>query len=550
MTDPVLHDASAAPASSRKHRRLRRILIWVSSILAVLVIAALIAGDILLHRASPILKAKVIETLSTRFDSRVQLDKFQVSLLKGFQVSGSGLKLYPNHLQIDAPLIAVDHFSFRVLGWRQLLSTPVLIHHVQVSGLSIHMPPKDQRANMPHLSSNQEQGEDQSHAGIKIEVVQIDVDHANLVIENGKPNKVPLTFEIQKLVLKSVAAGQPMKFHATLVNPKPIGDIDSSGDFGPFNTESPGDTPVRGTYSFRNADLGTIKGIGGILASNGSYKGQLDNITVDGETTTPNFSLDLANHSLPLNTKFHAIVDGTNGDTWLQPVDAWLRHTQIIAKGEIVRMPNVQGRDIRLDVTVDPGNIQDLLYLADKDPQPLMNGQVTLHTDFDLPPGPEDVQQKLRLKGSFQLLDIHFTNPKIQSKVDELSLRGQGHAKQAQQEGDALKNGNDQAAIAANVASEMRGNFTLGGGKITLPALNYRVPGADVELQGGYTISSQVLDFTGQARLDAHVSQMVTGWKSWLLKPVDPFFAKDGAGTEVPIKIGGSSSHPEIGLNF
>ncbi|HEY1807064.1 MAG TPA: hypothetical protein VGG42_00820 [Acidobacteriaceae bacterium] len=546
MTNPVQHDASPSPSSSSHHkRRLHRILIWVSSILAVLVIAAVIAGEILIHHANPILKAKVIQTLSTRFDSRVQLDKFQVSLIKGFQVSGSGLKLYPNHLQSDQPLIAVDRFSFRVLGWRQLLSTPLLVHHVQVSGLSIRIPPKDQRSNMPHLHNT---GGDQS--GIKIKVVQIDVDQTTLVLENGKPNKVPLTFVIHKLTLRSVAAGQPMKFHATLINPKPIGNIDSSGDFGPFDSDSPGDTAVRGTYSFSHADLNTIKGIGGMLASNGTYKGQLDNISVDGETTTPDFSLDIANHTLPLNTKFHAIVDGTNGDTWLQPVDAWLRHTHIIAKGEIVRMPNVQGRDIRLDVTVDPGHIEDLLYLADKDPQPLMNGQVTLHTQFDLPPGPEDVPKKLRLKGSFQLLDIHFSNPKVQSKVDELSLRGQGHPKKAGKEGDALKNGNDQAATAANVASEMRGDFTLGGGKITLPTLNYRVPGAEVALQGTYSITDQNLDFTGHARLDAHVSQMVTGWKSWLLKPVDPFFAKNGAGTEVPIKIQGSSSHPSVGLNF
>ncbi len=30
-----------------------------------------------------------------------------------------------------------------------------------------------------------------------------------------------------------------MKFHAILTNPKPIGDIDSSGYFGPFNAQSP-----------------------------------------------------------------------------------------------------------------------------------------------------------------------------------------------------------------------------------------------------------------------------------------------------------------------
>jgi hypothetical protein len=531
-----------AVSHSQPGRRRRVILISIFSIAGCLVITGLIVGDIFLHHAGPILKARVVDTLSTRFDSRVELDKFQVSLIKGLQVSGSGLRLFPNHLAINGPLIAIDHFSFRVPGWRQLLSTTLVVHHVEISGLSIHIPPKSQRANMPHLHGGQ--------SGIKVKVVEIDVDDTNLVIENGKPTKVPLTFVIHKLVLRSVAAGQPMKFHATLVNPKPIGDIDTSGDFGPFDADSPGDTNVSGTYSFRNADLNTIKGIGGMLASNGTYQGQLDSITVDGETTTPDFSLDIANHTFALNTKFHAIVDGTNGDTWLQPVDAWLNHTHILAKGQIIRSPNVQGRDIRLGVTVDRGDINDLLYLADKAPQPLMNGKINLHTQFELPPGSQKVTQRLRLKGNFQLLDNHFSNPKIQSKVDELSLRGQGHPKKAKQEGDALKSGDDQAATAANVASEMRGNFTLDDGKITLEALNYRVPGAEVALQGTYTIGDQSLDFTGDARLDAHISQMVTGWKSWLLKPVDPFFAKDGSGTKVPIKISGNSSHPNVGLNF
>jgi hypothetical protein len=46
------------------------------------------------------------------------------------------------------------------------------------------------------------------------------------------------------------------------------------------------------------------------------------------------------------------------------------------------------------------------------------------------------------------------------------------------------------------------------------------------------------------------VSQMVTGWKSLLLKPVDPFFAKNGAGTEVPIQVTGTRSEPHFGLDF
>jgi hypothetical protein len=43
---------------------------------------------------------------------------------------------------------------------------------------------------------------------------------------------------------------------------------------------------------------------------------------------------------------------------------------------------------------------------------------------------------------------------------------------------------------------------------------------------------------------------MVSGWKSWFLKPIDPFFAKHGAGTELPIRITGTRSEPHFGLAF
>ena len=542
-------------------------LLWTTSIVAILAIAAFIAGNIYLRRVGPMLKAKVVETLSTRFDSRVELAQFHVLFNGGFQVSGDGLKLYPNHLVLDGPMIAVDRFSFRIFDWHQLLHSPIVVNHVQVSGLDIHLPPKDQRGNMPHLTSANSTGK------IQILVNAIDVDRANLVIENGKPGKLPLTFLIDKLQLRSVAAGKPMRFHATLVNPKPIGNIDSTGDFGPFDTQSPGDTPVSGRYTFRNADLSTIKGIGGILSSDGTYQGQLDNIAVDGTTTTPDFSLDIARHPVPLNTTFHAIVDGTNGDTYLQPVDAWLLHTHIVARGKVVRVPDINGRDVRLDVTIDPGRIQDMLRLAVKSDQPLMTGDIQVHTKFDLPPGPASVTDKLRLDGSFNLTGALFTSDQIQSKVDELSLRGQGKAQQANDEGNAIKSKNAQTtaqpnagspgsapssntsadqdpAATAAIASEMRGTFTFGDSKVGIPALNFRVPGADIALQGVYALTGQTLDFNGTARLDAHVSQMVTGWKSWLLKPVDPFFAKNGAGTLVPIKVGGTTAHPAIGLDF
>jgi hypothetical protein len=80
--------------------------------------------------------------------------------------------------------------------------------------------------------------------------------------------------------------------------------------------------------------------------------------------------------------------------------------------------------------------------------------------------------------------------------------------------------------------------------------LHFVIPGTHVDMTGDYGLDGKEFDFHGKARLDAKVSQMTTGWKSILLKPVDPFFSKNGAGTEVPIRITGTESEPHFGLDF
>jgi hypothetical protein len=523
-----------------RRRTVRRVLLWMGGVVLVLLLAAFVAGEVLLHRAEPMLKAKVIDALSTRFDSRVELAQFHVSLVRGLSVSGEGLELYPHKLAASQPLFAVKKFSFYTT-WKQLFQTPMYIGRVRVSGMAIHLPPKQQRAEMPHL---------QPGGKARIAIGELLCEHTTLVLGTDKPGKIPLEFNIGNLRLDSIGPGQPMKFHAVLVNPKPIGDVDSEGYFGPFQEESPGDTPVRGDYTFSKADLGTLKGIGGTLSSNGTYAGTLNNIVVDGKTTTPNFQLDFTGHPVPLNTTFHAIVDGTNGDTHLEPVDGWLLHTHIVARGDVVRDASHPGHDIRLNVTLDPAQIQDILALGAKSSTPLLTGAMQMHTSFDLPPSADvPVIDRLKLAGTFAILDAHFNSDKFQSKVDQLSLRGQGKAKEAKQESEAMKRGDNDAGTEADVASTMRSQFELGGGKVTLNGLQYQVPGADIGLNGSYTLKGQELNFVGSATLDAKISHMVTGWKSLLLKPADPFFSKHGE-TQVPIHISGTRSDPHIGLDF
>jgi len=69
-------------------------------------------------------------------------------------------------------------------------------------------------------------------------------------------------------------------------------------------------------------------------------------------------------------------------------------------------------------------------------------------------------------------------------------------------------------------------------------------------LKGTYGVDDGAVAFQGTARMVATVSQMVGGWKGFLLKPVDRFFKKNGAGTQVPVHISGTRDNPDFGIGM
>ena len=509
---------------------------WIVVTVLILIAVGAVSVEVVIRHAEPILRKRVVEALSTRLKSRVELASFHVSLARGVEVSGQNLAVYPNNLDDSKPTFSVKRFSFRT-ALSNLIRNPMKIGHVDVQGLRIDLPPKGQRKQLPKLNSN-----NSGHSNISIFVGEMRITDTVLILGTDKPNKVPLTFDIHNLKLESVGAGLPMSFTATLVNPKPVGNIQSSGVFGPWNTDDFSSTPVHGSYSFSHADLGTLKGIGGILSSTGKYQGALNHIVVDGKTDTPDFELDVSGQKVPLETEFHAIVDGSNGNTYLEPVKAKLLNSTFTAKGFVVHNQGVPGHDIHLTVEIGDANIQDFLQLAVHTDPPLMNGKLRMHAKLEIPPGSQDVSQRIKLQGNFVILDAHFSNPKVQSRVDELSLRSQGKPGLAKKE--------SKNPHTADVGSRMNGDFRLANGSLNISKLVYDVPGAKVKLKGVYSLDGNTFDFHGTARMKATLSQMVGGWKGLLLTPVDPFFKKNGAGTQVPIKITGTKSAPHFGLDF
>ena len=518
----------------RYTKRKRTSWMWIGGVVLLVSVVFLVAVMVMFHRAEPTLRVMVIQTLSTRFKSKVELDTFHVSPIQGLEVSGGGLRIFgetdPNsHEPGFQPIMNVAEFRFH-MGIRDFFRSPKHVDTVYVKGLQLNLPPREQRAEMKSMGPK--------HGKIEIVVDHLVCDNTQLIINTLRPGKLPLEFDIASLTMTPIGPNAPMHFDANLTNPKPVGNIVSSGSFGPWLPEDPRETPVSGTYSFDHADLSTIKGVGGILSSTGKYDGVLEKIAVEGSTDTPDFRIAISGRKVPLHTDFHAIVDGTSGDTYLQPVKAKIINSWLTANGSVVRTKNPPGHEVVLDVMMQQGKIEDLLKLGIHTDPPIMTGIVRLKTKFDLPSGEPDVANRLRLSGNFEVSDAHFSNEKIQAKVDALSMRSQGKPKLATDN------------IPDNVHSDMKGTFDLRSGVISFSQLDYRVPGTQVNLTGTYSLDGNQFDFYGKARLDAKLSQMVTGWKSILLKPADRFFTKNGAGTELPVKITGTKSEPHFGLDF
>ncbi len=537
-------------------------MVWILAVVVVVVIGLGIAAQIALDHAEPVLRARVLDTLAARYESRIELDKFQVSVIRGFEAEGDGLRLYPNRFLTKQPFIAITKFTFRV-SWLSLVKTPMHVGQVSVEGMLIDIPPKEQRgpattassSSPATISAQTDAGAASTPAspvsghqpGIKMYVDEVIIQNLRVLIGTSKPGKLPLDFEVSRIALHSIGPGKPMQFEATLVNPKPLGNIQSTGYFGPFNQASPGDSPVWGSYSFTHADLATFKGIGGMLASTGKYQGPLNHLTVDGVATVPDFRLDTGSHPMPLHTTYHAIVDGMSGDTYLQPVQAQLGRSPFTVTGSIVKVRGgdgqLHGHDITLDVIMDRARIEDFLKLAVKTDPPVLNGNLRMNARIFIPPGNVPVTQKLQLNGNFDVSGAYFSSDKIQEKIDLVSQLGQGHPKDPD-----LHVNPPQPEVKA--PAEMQGTFILENGSMTFSDLNFSVPGALIDMAGVYTLDGSKFDFHGQAKLHAHPSQMTTGWKSAMLKFVDPFLAKQGYGTVVPIEVHGTKSDPHFGLDF
>ena len=465
----------------------------------------------------------VVQQLQQKFHSDVELQGLHVRLLPDVGVAGEGLSIRLHNRADLPPMFHVARFSFN-LGWSGILEAPRRISGIYIENMTITIPPRgEKREKPPALKKNL--------PGVLID--EIVINDTDLVILPKKAGKAPLDFDIHDLVLKSVGRDKPFDFHGNLTNAKPQGEIATAGTFGPWQPDEPGDTGVTGSYKFTDADLGPFPGIAGTLSSTGDYKGRLNEIEVAGKTDTPNFSLDPVGHPVPLHTDFSATVDGTDGDTYLHPVKATLGKSVINCVGSVVRVPE-QGHLIQLNIDAPNAHIEDMLALAINSDKPFMIGPAQIKAKLTIPPGKVKVLQKMILDGKVNIENANWSDPKVRDKLESLSRHAEGKPSDE-----------DAGSSVAN----LNGDFKLAKAIINFRSLTFSVPGANLDLTGNYDIGASDLDFKGHLRLQAKLSQTVTGKKSFFLKAVDPFFSKDGAGTLLPITITGKRNAPTLGVS-
>jgi hypothetical protein len=506
----------------------RRIRIALYAAAVILLWLAVFAAVVAL-RFQPAARTYFIAALRQRYQSDVELGDLRISLFPTVRATGGNLVFRLGGRRDIPPTVQIRRFTLEA-GFIGFFRNPKRIRRIELEGLRIQLPPRSGKSGAANASAPPAS----SAPGVPFVLDEVVADGAVLETMPRDPAKSPLIFEIKRLTLRTVGIGQPMTFHAELGNPKPPGIIHSDGRFGPWNAGEPTATPVSGKYTFRDADLSVFKGIAGTLSSDGTYTGQLDRIEVAGITDVPEFALTIAAHPMPLHTEFQATVDGSNGDTTLHPVRARLGHSEFEVSGAIDRTAPETRKTIELEAKTGAARLEDFLRLSDKSPRPPMTGVIHFNTKVKIPPGETQVIDRLDLDGAFTLDGVRFTSPDVQQKIAGLSHHAQGDP-------------NDRDP---NVTADFQGSFHLRNGQLGLPDLRFTLPGARVDLHGTYALQSGAIDFEGTARLDATVSQMTTGWKSLLLRPVDPLFKRGSAGTVLPIGISGTRGEPSFRLDI
>ncbi|HEX8925570.1 MAG TPA: hypothetical protein VF786_07240 [Terriglobales bacterium] len=344
----------------------------------------------------------------------------------------------------------------------------------------------------------------------------------------------PVTFVVPQLEIRGLGAPKAGSFSATINLPLPQMTVETTGAFGPFVKGNIDATPVSGEFKVDRATLAPFDALRGKLTSSGKFNGTFGTVDLVGNASSPDFALTKVGHELPVSADFRAQVTIKNGEITFRSIEAELGTTSIHGNGVISPIRQDAPGFLNLDFTAPSGSVNDLLWLFSKAPEPDMIGPIRFHTIAALARKPQHFLQEIVLKGNFVINDARFSSPATQTKLEKLSKRAEGQP---------------DAPPSYTPVALLSGDVYLHDGVAHLSNVEFRVDGADAHGGGTFDVEDKKVDLNGKLRMQAELSNTTKGFKSKLLKLIDPFYKKHGAGADVPVSITGTASHPKFDVH-
>jgi len=521
--DPMMNFASAlAPQTLKKPRQYR---IWLRvSALAFPLVAVLIVW--LANAYWPYRYRIIKPMLEQVLGGQVTIAHYHRTYFPNPGFMATGITFDRNPTPGIPPLGTVN--SIFVQGnWVDLLMFRERVRQADLTGLHLIVPAAGSAASKKDFPP----GSSSSFSGPDTLIDQLVIHNSTLEVLRAEGGTY--SFPIRLLTIRNLQKGRVLSYSVDMGNARPRGHIVSQGSFGPMDPRSLGATPLFGHFTFEHVDLHDIGDIHGTLSSLGYFRGNLARIQAEVSTDTPDFAVERGK-PIRVTASAHCTISALNGDVFLDAIDAKFGLTAIHVQGGIVGSPKV----IDVDINILSGRAQDVLRPFLRADSPI-TGTVRLksHAHVDAAGHGVPFLDRLHLDGFFDVPAARLTNQKIEQELSAFSERAQkGQPFKVKLDSDPPSGGAAESN-AADVVSSLKGKATIEKGSVATSSLEFQIPGSSADLHGTFSLRDGAVHLLGNLYMQSDISHAATGFKSFLLKPLVPFFKKRKAGTVIPIVI-------------
>lgn len=518
------HPATKAPRERRPTPRWLILTGWVA--LAAVMVGIWFAGE-----NWPFRYRKMKPLLEEVFGSQIHITRYHRTYFPNPGFIATDLTLRRKSAPDQPPIGTVQ--TFFVQGrWIDLLLLRQRIQLVDITGFHLVLPPPGSRAaqeDFPPGSTTDFSGPDTPIGRLEVHDSVLDV-----LRDNG----ARFTFPVRQLHIENLAKGRPMMYVIAMEDAIPHGVIQASGTFGPLNANDLGKTQVSGKFVFNRIQLHQVGNIHGTMQSSGRFDGRLDALHAVAETLTPDFAVDDGKPT-QVTGSIDCTVNGLTGDVVYHAMEAQAGKSAVHVSGSTV---GKGGKTTNLDITVTDGRAQDILRPFLHRPPPIA-GAVALQAHAYLAPSREgSFFERLRVDGAFEAPKEMVTDEKTEKNLSAFSERAQGKK--------APDPDKDDPSEIPDMISSLAGLASIRNAVVTTNGMTFKVAGAQAWLDGTFNLHTTAAHLTGKVATKADISHDATGFKSFLLKPLAPFFRKKKAGAVIPIAVTGTKDHYQVTQNI